>query len=592
MFSNMPSQNSKDTDCLSKISYILPALTGGILFALLLYLCFSVNMQIQQERHADDFFIVSDYECLEVEDPDAPIGVIKQYRFIFDKELEKDTYLSFYTVHQYVEIYIDGQFKYGMKPSSNSFIRTVGSNWTMFPLYREDAGKEIRVNIIPIYESFRNRKVEFLLGSRISICADRLRQDWSQILLSMMAIFVGIIFLCIAIYMLLHKHGSDGLAFLGLFSVMIGLWRLTDTRFTPFLAPTKPLLMFYISVGMLMIGVIPFMKSMGLSFDKKRRRILDTYCQAVSIICIIQILLQVFCGIDIRENFVIIHLVIAVGCLLFVGDLLFVRFRCTPDPSGIIDPKASLILIAGVLADVAFFYVRGTSSGLLFSLLGILIFIIITGISMMFHYIEQERKLAEKERQLTESHISTMISQIRPHFIYNTLGSIEQLCELDPKTAANVVHNFARYLRCNFSELENTAPIRLSQELEHIRYYVSIEQIRFPDITVNIDVQTDDFLLPALSVQPLVENAIKHGLMKLSHGGTVNVSSYETYTRYFVCVEDDGAGFDPDTLLDESKHIGLNNIRGRLAAMCNGTLTLKSTPGAGTKVTISIPKEV
>lgn len=99
-------------------------------------------------------------------------------------------------------------------------------------------------------------------------------------------------------------------------------------------------------------------------------------------------------------------------------------------------------------------------------------------------------------------------------------------------------------------------------------------------------------MLPALSVQPLVENAIKHGLMKLSQGGTVNVSSYETDTQYCVCVEDDGAGFAPDTLLDESKHIGLKNIRGRLAAMCNGTLTLESTPGVGTKVTISIPKEV
>ena len=204
---------------------------------------------------------------------------------------------------------------------------------------------------------------------------------------------------------------------------------------------------------------------------------------------------------------------------------------------------------------------------------------------MMFLYVEQEKAL-------TESRISTMMSQIRPHFIYNTLGSIEQLCELHPETAAKLVHNFAHYLRGNFSELDNTAPIRLSQEIDHTKYYVNIEQIRFPDIEVIFDLRSDDFLLPALSVQPLVENAIKHGLMKLEKGGTVIVYSFETETHYFVSVEDNGAGFDTSVLLDEKKNIGLRNIRGRLESMLDGTLTVDSTPGVGTKVTISIPKGV
>ena len=140
--------------------------------------------------------------------------------------------------------------------------------------------------------------------------------------------------------------------------------------------------------------------------------------------------------------------------------------------------------------------------------------------------------------------------------------------------------------------MDNTAPIRLSQEIDHTKYYVNIEQIRFPDIEVIFDLRSDDFLLPALSVQPLVENAIKHGLMKLEKGGTVIVYSFETETHYFVSVEDNGAGFDTSVLLDEKKHIGLRNIRGRLESMLDGTLTVDSTPGVGTKVTISIPKGV
>ena len=126
------------------------------------------------------------------------------------------------------------------------------------------------------------------------------------------------------------------------------------------------------------------------------------------------------------------------------------------------------------------------SSGLLFSLLAMLLYVLFIGIKMLLRYVERERQLAEmdsilaeQERQLTESRIATMISQIRPHFIYNTLGSIEQLCELQPETAAKLVHDFSCYLRGNFGEMDNPAPIRLSQEMEHVRHYVSIERIRF-----------------------------------------------------------------------------------------------------------------
>ena len=193
--------------------------------------------------------------------------------------------------------------------------------------------------------------------------------------------------------------------------------------------------------------------------------------------------------------------------------------------------------------------------------------------------------------ELAESRISTMISQIRPHFIYNTLGSIEQLCNIDPRKAGELVHNFAKYLRGNFRELDNPKPILMSQEMEHVHHYISIENVRFPDMTFTFEMNSDDFHIPALTIQPIVENAIKHGLMKLQKGGTIHVVSFETDTHYCVTVEDDGVGFDTDDLLDERKHVGIRNIRGRLEAMVNGTLEITSTEGVGTTVLIRIPKE-
>ncbi len=209
--------------------------------------------------------------------------------------------------------------------------------------------------------------------------------------------------------------------------------------------------------------------------------------------------------------------------------------------------------------------------------------------------LQRSRLEAEKnivEAQLKDSRISIMLSQIQPHFIYNTLGTIERMCLKDPQKAFDLVRNFSLYLRGNFSELDSVAPIRFAEELKHVEYYVNIEKVRFPDMNIEYDVEAKDFVLPALSVQPLVENAIKHGLMRLETGGTVVIRSYETTTHFCVEVKDDGVGFDTELPIDEKKHVGLRNIRGRLKAMVNGELVLESKAGLGTKAVIMIPKEV
>ena len=204
--------------------------------------------------------------------------------------------------------------------------------------------------------------------------------------------------------------------------------------------------------------------------------------------------------------------------------------------------------------------------------------------------LEAEKNIVEAE--LKESRISIMLSQIQPHFIYNTLGTIERMCLKDPQKAFDLVRNFSLYLRGNFSELDSVAPIRFAEELKHIEYYVNIEKVRFPDMSIEYDIGTTDFLLPALSVQPLVENAIKHGLMRLETGGTVVIRTFETPEHFCIEVKDNGAGFDTSIPIEEKKHVGLRNIRGRLKAMVNGELIIESQIGIGTRAVIMIPKEV
>lgn len=206
---------------------------------------------------------------------------------------------------------------------------------------------------------------------------------------------------------------------------------------------------------------------------------------------------------------------------------------------------------------------------------------------------EHQASLKNKKLQdeLENSRIAVMLSQIQPHFIYNTLGTIGEFCEEEPKKAADLVQKFSLYLRGNFTELDNPMPIRLSKELEHVKHYTDIEQIRFPDMKIEYEMKNDNFLIPALTIQPLVENAIKHGLMGLESGGEVHISTYETEKYYEVCVKDNGVGFDDSVFQDGKKHVGIINTRKRIESMCGGTLTIESKLGAGTTAVIRIPKE-
>ena len=252
---------------------------------------------------------------------------------------------------------------------------------------------------------------------------------------------------------------------------------------------------------------------------------------------------------------------------------------------------------ADVIATAAGFWEGGLISKYVFFILFVAaLFVVLRLIPESINAAEKAKALelqrSHLEAELKESRISIMLSQIQPHFIYNTLGTIERMCLKDPQKAFDLVRNFSLYLRGNFSELDSVAPIRFEEELKHIEYYVNIEKVRFPDMSIEYDVEATEFVLPALSVQPLVENAIKHGLMRLESGGTVLVRSYETPTHFCVEVKDDGVGFDTSLPIDEKKHVGLRNIRGRLNAMVNGDLILESKPGVGTKAVIMIPKEV
>ena len=593
--------NAKSNNILSKIAFLLSSVAGVVLVALLIALCMTDNVKVSQSRSDSGFVIVENAACQEVEAADTPIGVKKVYTFTLNEKPDSDTHLAFYTVHQYVDVYLDGQNIYSLKPSEkNQMIKTVGSNWVMIPLYRRDAGKEIRVEITPVYESFRDREVEFLIGSQLAIYKNRLFKDLPQLILGIMAVFAGIVFICVALYNLYRKHRGKSLAALGMFSVMMGLWKLTDTRFTPFILPDKPIFLFYVSVTMLMLGMIPLLQWMEGYLTQKSRRILDVYCILAALICLIQLLLQIFGILDLREMLYITHIVIAAGVVSAIGIAVYERIRYPQKPRLLVGNKLPYICVAGVIADVVAFYIKGNSSGLVFSLLAFLLYIVFLGIATMFNYGEQElqlaetnRQLAEQERKLTERRISAMMSQIRSHFIFNILATISTYCKSDAKKADDALIRFSRYLRRNIKILEEEGLIDFQTELEQLEDYIALEQLRFQNmITFVKDIEVISFQIPPLTIQPIVENAIKHGLVEQDRSGTIMLKTEREDGVIVITITDDGVGFVPQECEKEDS-IGIKNVRFRLESMVKGSLDIESAPGKGTKVTIKIPvKEV
>ncbi len=192
-------------------------------------------------------------------------------------------------------------------------------------------------------------------------------------------------------------------------------------------------------------------------------------------------------------------------------------------------------------------------------------------------------------REIANQRASITVLRMRPHYIYNTLMSIYSLCNIDPQRARQVTMDFTNYLRKNFDAVASDSTIPFSAELEHTRAYLAVEQALYEEqLVVEYDTPFTFFRLPPLTLQPLVENAVKHGMNPDEGPLHISISTRQTDSGAEITVKDDGPGFDPS---DENKsHTTLTNIRQRLEMMSGGILQITSGKGGETVVTVKIPK--
>ena len=205
---------------------------------------------------------------------------------------------------------------------------------------------------------------------------------------------------------------------------------------------------------------------------------------------------------------------------------------------------------------------------------------------------DTDRELMARQVEVSQNKVSLLMEQIHPHFIYNALQQIALLCDEKPEGVKGAILSFSGYLRNNLEALTNETMIPFTKEMEHTDTFIELaEVLPSKNFEVVKDFQIENFYIPALTTQPLVENAIKYGIGMSEKGDKIYIRTYVEGGYVYISVEDDGHG-EKTILPTQKDHIsvGTKNVRSRLKILCDGELNIESLE-SGTKAVIKIPKE-
>ena len=215
-------------------------------------------------------------------------------------------------------------------------------------------------------------------------------------------------------------------------------------------------------------------------------------------------------------------------------------------------------------------------------------------------FVQGAREMYFRQQMVEMSKMRTdlLMSRMKPHFIYNVLNTIYALCDSSVEEAKRAISLFANYLRTSLVDLDSHKLISFEEELSHVENYLEIEKIRFGDkLIIEKDIKTTNFQVPPLSIQAIVENAVRHGIEKKVEGGTLTIASCEDTENVTVTISDTGAGFDDTEKLQSEKkntkrkHVGMYSSSYRIEKLCSGTVSYVSKKDEGTTATITIPRK-
>lgn len=583
-----------------KVTRISEIIALVLFCVFMLLLIFSTRQNLFSGRRMEDYSNGWAYSFQEKEGTvslPASFDVPKNVEITFWKVVPEDVRdgdaIVFRSRMQYAQVYVGERLAYQF-PEQDLIGRELTSAWNFVRLNETDAGEEIRIVVRSPYARFSGGIGEVYYGDFDDMVTEIISRQSKVYRTSFLTGIVGAVIVLLSVISRRYHLDSWPIS-QGILLVFVSFWLCGESRLPSGIVGLEAWHYFAVlSLLFCPVFVAAYLYHRWPDICGKATRILFYICLADVGASLMSEFLG---GPDLMELLpVTVSLVTALlGYAMLIHILAARRKKGKFIRSEIV--CLLIIFLAGIVEVVRFYRDSGQVGGVM--RVAILIYsvnLLRISVISLFRRVRENRELA---RMLRKSRAELMASQIKPHFIYNTLNSIRTLIKIDPEQAQKTVYDFSTYLRSNLENVGERELISFSDELRHINAYLNIEKIRFGErLCVAEDIGTKSFQIPPLSVQPLVENAVKHGLCAKMDGGTVTIRSREEADVYVVEVEDDGVGFDAENfekkkkVKDKFSHIGLENIRFRIEEITNGKLEIHSMPGKGTKVTVIFPKAI
>ena len=545
------------------------------------------------------FYIMTPDSVVETES-DSYAGVTRTYTFTIpedDTRLRHGARLCFFLRHTIADITLDGELTYSSGEYDTPHIgKTPGNYWLTAAMRSDYAGKELKIALTPVYDCINIGEPMFLLIDHEQLLFRMVYpEDAFALIVGTVTLVAGIFLAVLSLFIRFEPVDRLKLRSLGFLAAATSLHVLTRLPAVLLALDIYGLQKFLWYVGAAALLLMHVLVLRFFSSQSKNRAVSDT----ASLVCITAaFVLLILQFTNVADLYPLLPWYALFGAALQIITIALQK----PDVRTMLW-LLPFPVMAG--ADLIIFHVTGAERKCIASLLWVTVNLCLRAAGFVSEAFAQERKLREKEEELYETRIRTMIQQIRPHFIYNTLSSIYVLCKNHSPRTLQVLEDFMDYLQANFTAVAADKPIPFADELKHTKAYLAVESARRDELlNVTYDTPHTDFRLPALTLQPIVENAVKHGAGNERFRLEVSIRTAKTAYGSEITVKDNGPGFaaEPDVQPDanavsvpaseqKDTHVGLANVRERLELMCGGSLSISSGPEGGTTVTIRIPTE-
>ena len=358
---------------LKRIAVAAYVATAVLFIAFALYMFVFKDNNVYSARDIASYKTVENYSEEEVEDASAPIGIRKKYSWQIVDIDNNESCLIFYIVHSYAEVRFDDELIYSITASENTRTgNSPSSNWVVVPLYPSDVGRKVTVTVTPVYKGVKDREIVFQIGSRYAVFMHRLKADLPQIILSALCIVMGVLLVIVQLCFVANKRTSSyDMLYLGVFSLTMGIWRITDTRFSSIMFENHAAALGYITLLALFVMAVPLLLFMDERHTGKFRVLLRSAALVNCAGAMISLVCQAACVAELRQTLPVCHimLIIDVAALLIVSVFDSVK--------GVKEKHTwifNILIALGVLSDIIYYYRKATSSGILFTTIAFLIY--------------------------------------------------------------------------------------------------------------------------------------------------------------------------------------------------------------------------